>query len=497
MLFSLTLGRALRHFPAATALRTSAGEVTFSELGARIEGVAGWLDSNGFRAGDRLAVLLLNCPEYVEILYACARLGVIAVPLNTRYARAEIDAVLQDCSPKGIIRHAALPAPTAPPGFDIVLDDGPVPTVTTALPPVFHDPEAIFGLFYTSGTTGRAKGVMLTHGNLHANSLHTLPAFNVQPGNCWLHAAPMFHLADFPGLLLTVAQGCAQTTIPRWDPDLFCDAVARHRVTHSVLIPTMINFLTLHPRLAEYDLSSLLCIFYGGSPIAPQVLERARTRLGAVRFLQGYGMTETSPIITVLPHEDHSPDKLTSCGRTPYGVEAIVADAGDGPVPCGHSGEILTRGPHVMKGYWNQPEETARALRNGWMHTGDVGYQDADGFFYIVDRSKDMIVTGGENVYSTEVEAALYAHPAVREAAVIGIPDEQWGELVTACVVLRQDHTLTAEALTEHCRGHLANYKIPRRVIFQDSDLPKSGTGKILKRELRAPFWAQQSRAVG
>ncbi|MBI3684667.1 MAG: long-chain fatty acid--CoA ligase [Acidobacteria bacterium] len=496
MLYSLTLEHAARCWPEAAAVRADSGTLCFASLNWRVERLAAEFHMRGLGAGDRLAMLLPNCPEFIEIIYACARLGVIAVPLNTRYAVPEIDQALHDCAPKGILRHSSLPRPTERLAWEVVLDEQPLNGADVEIPAPFYDPEAIFGLFYTSGTTGKAKGVMLTHKSLLANLQNLLPYYNFGKGSCYLHAAPMFHLADFPGLLSAAAVGACQTTIPRFEIESFSVAVQKHRVTHTVLIPTMINFLTLYPELNSFDLSSLEFILYGGSPIAPEVFKRAREKFPNVRFTQGYGLTEASPVLTLLVDEDHQEERLLSCGRPPFGVEVRVADSQGNLAKAGESGEIIARGQNIMKGYWNQPEETARVIRNGWLHTGDIGQQDEAGFFYIVDRAKDMIVTGGENVYSTEVEAAIYEHPAIKEAAVIGVPDPQWGEMVTACVVVKDGAALTAEELVTHCRARLANYKLPRRVEFYPHELPKSGTGKILKRALREPFWKGRARAV-
>ncbi|HUQ91047.1 MAG TPA: long-chain fatty acid--CoA ligase [Bryobacteraceae bacterium] len=496
MLYSITLQHAARYSPANPAIVRDSGSTTYAELAIRVDSLAAEFLSHGVGAGDRLAVLLPNGAEFIEILYACARLGIIAVPLNTRYAAAEIDAILSDCSPKGMLRHSTLPAPSVRTPWEVVIDEQPLLGAEGELPPPFYDPAAIFGLFYTSGTTGRAKGVMLTHQSLFANTQNCLPYFSMRKDSCYLHAAPMFHLADFPGLLCTVALGACQTTIPRFELQLFCAAVQRYRVTHCVLIPTMINFLTLYPELNSFDLSSLQWVLYGGSPIAPEVLRRARAKLSGTRFTQGYGLTEASPVLTLLLDEDHTPERALSCGRPPFGVELRIAGPDGETVKRGESGELTARGLNIMKGYWNQPEATQYALRDGWLYTGDICQQDEDGFYYIVDRAKDMIVTGGENVYSTEVEAALYGHPAIKEAAVIGIPDPQWGELVTACIVLKDGSTATVEDLAAHCRELIANYKVPRRIEFYERELPKSGTGKILKRTLREPFWQGRARGV-
>jgi long-chain acyl-CoA synthetase len=350
-------------------------------------------------------------------------------------------------------------------------------------------------LVYTSGTTGQPKGVVLTHANVLAN-VHFLNYWMpYKEGGIYLHAAPMFHIVDFPLLFAAPAFGTCQVTIPRFSPQDFCTMVERERVTHTVLVPTMINLLTQFSELNNYELTSLERIAYGGSPIAPELIHGIRKVLPHVKLVQGYGSSETGFLAGLLDHE-HTENRLLSCGRPCPGIDVRVADEAGKELPQGEHGELVARGANVMRGYWNDSDETHRAFRNGLFRTGDIGYQDADGYFYILDRIKDMIVTGGENVYSGEVEAVIYRHPAVREAAVFGIPDLKWGELVTACVVLKPGHTLSAADLIAYCRQSLANYKIPRRVEFSETDLPNSGSGKILKRVLRERFWTHQERAV-
>jgi len=258
----------------------------------------------------------------------------------------------------------------------------------------------------------------------------------------------------------------------------------------------MLNLLTQMPEATPYDLSSLEVLAYGGSPMAPELVHRVRKLLPNVKLLQSYGLSETG-FLTGLEDHEHVESKVLSCGRPCPGIDLRVQDETGKEVEVGQHGELVARGANVMRGYWNDPEDTALAFRNGMFRTGDIGYQDSDGYFYILDRLKDMIVTGGENVYSGEVEAVIYQHPAVREVAVFGIPDPQWGELVMACVVLKPGIALSANDLTNHCRQFLANYKIPRRVEFSDTELPKGSSGKILKRILRERFWAREERAVG
>jgi len=268
-----------------------------------------------------------------------------------------------------------------------------------------------------------------------------------------------------------------------------------------LLVPTMINFVLQHPGLGSYDLSSVRHVTYGASPIAPEVLKRAM-RAFDCEFGQGYGLTEASPLLTVLSAEDHNramageEHLLASCGKPVAGVEVRVVDADGLPVKPGQVGEITARGPNVMTGYWKRPEDTEAAVRDGWLYTGDLATVDDEGFLYLVDRKKDMIVTGGENVFSTEVEAAIYEHPAIKEAAVIPVPDADWGEAVHACVAVKEGRQLTSEELIEFCRPRLANYKLPRSVEIIPGELPKGGTGKILKKLLREKYWSGQSRRI-
>lgn len=350
------------------------------------------------------------------------------------------------------------------------------------------------GLWYTGGTTGFPKGVMLSHANLlvSAYGLAACGIFDAGGTPRYLHVAPMFHLADLAGSIGAMLVGGTHVTVPSFAPVPVMEAVATHGATHTVLIPIMIQALADHPDLAGYDLSGLRRVIYGGSPIAQAVLERARRALPSAQFLQAYGQTELAPVATVLGCAEHDDPGRTHLLRTggraaPHAEVAIVDESG-AEVPRGRTGEIVCRGGHVMLGYWQRPEETAAALRDGWMHTGDVGRMDDEGYVEVLDRLKDMIVTGGENVYSTEVENAVATHPDVATCAVVGLPDETWGERVHAVVVLRDGVPATgatAQEIREHVRGRLAGYKTPRTVEFTDA-LPATPTGKVLKRELRA-----------
>jgi long-chain acyl-CoA synthetase len=496
MIYAHSLGRAFRYYPQRTALVVDGAALSFKALHERVRNIAGALAANGFAAGDRLALLLPNSHEYIELVYVCGWLGITAVPINARLSSAEIDRVLLDAKPHGVVRHSSLPKPSVQLPWQLVLDEQTLDARDTSCPDPVYDPEAILALIYTSGTTGRAKGVMVTHANILANVDHLSYWMRYREGGVYLHAAPIFHIADFPAMFAAPAFGARQVTLPKFNPEGFCQLVQRERVTHTVLVPTMLNLLTQMPEGKPYNLSSLEVLAYGGSPIAPELIRRTKKLLPNVKLLQCYGLSETG-FLTGLEDQDHVESKLLSCGRPCPGIDLRIEDEAGKEVEVGQYGELVARGTNVMRGYWNDAEDTALAFRNGMFRTGDIGYQDSDGFFYILDRLKDMIVTGGENVYSGEVEAVIYKQPAVREVAVFGIPDRQWGELVMACVVLKPGMALSASDLSTHCRQFLANYKIPRRVEFSDTELPKSGSGKILKRILRERFWAHEERAVG
>jgi long-chain acyl-CoA synthetase len=495
MIHTHSLGRAARFYPERLALASGAKRSTFRELHDRVGRIAASLKNRGFGVGDRLALLLPNEADYLELVYACAWLGAVAVPLNIRLSAAELDHILADAAPRALIRHSSLPVPTVQLEWQLVLDQEPLDVEGDSHPEPIYDPDAILALVYTSGTTGHPKGVVITHGNVLENLDHVNYWLTYKEGGVYLHAAPIFHIADFPFMFGSPAFGACQVTIPKFSPKSFCETVERERVSHSVLVPTMISLLTQFPDLGKYDLTSLEVVGYGGSPIAPELIRDTRKAFPNLKLVQVYGLSETG-FLTGLQDHEHTEERLTSCGRPCPGIDVRVVDESGQDVETGHPGELVARGANVMRGYWNNADETARAFRNGLFRTGDVGYQDADGYVYILDRIKDMIVTGGENVYSGEVEAVIGEHPAVREAAVFGIPDPQWGELVAAVVVLKPGARLSAEELATHCHRSLANYKIPRRVEFTDVELPKSGSGKILKRVLRERFLVPQKRAA-
>src|SRR5258706_8013317 len=496
MIYLHSMDRAVRNYPERPALSVGQDSLNFRQLHNWVKSMAGALRQRGITRGDRLALLLPNGPEYIQIIYACSWLGAIVVPINTRLSLVEINHILADASPLGLVRHSSLGAPSGRASWELVIDEEPLAEPNDSTPEMCKDPEAILAMIYTSGTTGSPKGVMLTHSNILTNAHNFNYWLKYREGGVYLHAAPIFHIADFPAMFAAPALGGCQVALPRFNPISFCEAVEKQRINYTVLVPTMINLLTQSAEAKKYDLSSLEVLAYGGSPMAPELVRRTRELLPKVKLVQVYGLSETG-YLTGLLDQEHEGKRLTSCGRPCPGVEVQIADESGDEVETGQRGELVARGANLMRGYWQNQKDTAAAFRNGFFRTGDLGYQDADGYFYILDRLKDMIVTGGENVYSGEVEAVISDHPAVREVAVFGIPDPPWGELVMGCVVLKPRMGLSANDLTRHFKQFFGNFKVPRRVEFSNTELPKSGSGKILKRILRERFWAHQERAVG
>jgi long-chain acyl-CoA synthetase len=502
-----------------TAIVCGDTRLTFPQLGERVNRLSSAFSNLGIRLSDRAAVLSFNCHRFFELYFALPQIGVSVVPINFRIPPSEVKYIVEHSGSRllfvdstfrplideirselSCVEHFILMSGEPAPGY--ISYEGLIASASTRfdIPQLCED--TIVGLFYTSGTTGEPKGVMLSHSNLMSNVRNSDAVYPRTDDDVYLHAAPMFHLADAATVFSAATNMTTHVFIPRFDPTAVLEAISRNRVTTIMLVPTMINFILQQPDLESYDLSSLRFLIYGASPIAPDLLRRAMPAFGC-EFYQGYGLTEASPLLTVLGPEDHLTSlvadrgRLASCGKPAPGVEVrVVRDDGKDVSP-GQPGEIIARGPNIMMGYWRRPEETAAAIRDGWLYTGDLATVDEDGYIYLVDRKKDMIVTGGENVFSTEVEAVLYEHPAIKEAAVIPVPDSVWGEGVHACVALVDGKQLTQEELIAFCKDKLAGYKLPRSVEFFDGELPKGGTGKILKKELRARHWAGRNRRIG
>jgi long-chain acyl-CoA synthetase len=504
---------------AKPALICNGVRLTYEDLGRRVNRLASVLRRLGLKPGDRVAILSLNCHRYLELYYGIPLMGAVVVPLNFRVPPAELKYIIEHSGARAVVVDATF-APmldsirTDIPSIEhcISIADGPtqgylsyeelLAAAQEAPRDTAPTEDGVVGLFYTSGTTGEPKGVMLTHRNIVSNVKHSMAVYQPSPDDIYLHAAPMFHLADAAAVFSNTSRGAAHAFIPRFDAKAVLETVSAERVTLLLLVPTMINFILQQPDVDRYDLSTLKQVTYGASPIAPELLRRAM-KVFKCRFFQGYGLTEAAPLLTVLRPQDHELDsdgnnpRLASCGKPVPGVDVRVVKDDGSEIKPGETGEIIARGPNIMAGYWKRLEDTAAAVRDGWLYTGDLATVDEDGYIYLVDRKKDMIVTGGENVFSTEVEAALYEHPAIKEAAVIAIPDQNWGEAVHACVALIDDQSVNADDIIEFCRSRLAGYKIPRSVEFFVGELPKGGTGKILKKELRERHWRGQTRRIG
>jgi long-chain acyl-CoA synthetase len=511
------LRRAAQNFADCTAIIDGDTRLTWHDVDHRVRGLANGLRRHGTQRGDRLATLMLNSYRYLELYYAVPRVGALVVPLNYRLAEPELAAILDDSgasvlvvddsfAPTGqhlaershvrLIHAGVGVTPVGMQSYEELVDD-----VTDVDPDGdwAPDDDDLVGLFYTGGTTGRAKGVMLSHKNLATNALHATIEFRYGSDTNYLHAAPMFHLADMASTFSVTMLGGCHTILNSFSPVAVLETIQRARVTHAALVPTMVNALIQVPEVRDYDLTSLHQLLYGASPMPVALLKRAMEILPC-DFVQGYGLTEAAPALTRLTPEDHrrgiaEPDtiwerRLTSAGQSDVGVDVRVVDEAGRDVAPGEVGEVIARGPNIMQGYWNQAQETAYGLRDGWLRTGDLATVDEGNYIYLVDRKKDMIVTGGENVYSIEVEGALYSHPSVLEAAVIGVPDATWGERVLAVVVLKPDQGVSAEELIAHCRERIAGYKTPRSVEFVET-LPKSGAGKLLKAPLREKYSRQ------
>jgi long-chain acyl-CoA synthetase len=504
----------------ANKLATVCGERrrTWREFDDRIRRLAASLHALGLKPGDRIGILSLNCDRYLESLFGLSLGGFVFVPINTRLAPPEIVFWLNDSGCSALIvddgfvsvLSKVLPE-TSVVRHVIYIGEGQAPaglldyeTLLTGARPFagsIGEGNELAGIFYTGGTTGRSKGVMLSHNNIMSNALNIYPGTQANEDTRYAHAAPMFHLADNAMTYLVTGFGGMHFFLPRYDPVGLMKVIAQHRITLLLIVPTMINMMVNHPEVGEHDLSCLERLLFGASPMPEAVLRRAMQVLPGTKFVQAYGQSEAAPLMTLLDHRYNTFDgpfagRAKSAGRAALDCEIRILDHEDNEVPRGVVGEICGRGQMVMLGYWKQPDLTAHTLRNGWLHTGDGGYMDEEGFVYIVDRVKDMIVSGGENVYSAETEEALYSHNAVAECAVIGVPDDTWGERVHAIVRLRPGMMATPEELIAHCHTLIANYKCPRSIDLREEPLPLSGAGKILKTELRKPFWEGKEKRV-
>ena len=493
--------------------------VTYREALAEANRVANTFVSAGLQMNDRVAILSKNSIEYVILYYGAFKAGVVPVPLNYRLAPAEWTYIINDAQAKMLIAAGEYVNTADRVRGELETVEG---LVAVSAAPVagwvdYHqwlagqatmDPGCVVSegqdayQMYTSGTTGHPKGAVLTHGAADANiTQFTVMMTKDEPGERVLLVAPIYHAAAAITAFTCVSWGYCLYIQEDFNPAAVVAALSEENIMGVMLVPSMIQAcLVTVPDVAERRYDNLRRISYGASPIAEETLRRA-IEVFKCDFSQGYGMTETTAGLSNLRPADHQrgltekPELLLSAGRPLIGTEVRVVDQDDNPVPKGTIGEIVARGPQLMRGYWNLPDESAEALRGGWFHTGDAGTMDDEGYIYIQDRVKDMIVSGGENIYPRVIEEVLFQHPSVADVAVIGVPDEQWGETVKAIVVVRQGATATEEEIIDFCRGKLGGFERPRSVDFLD-ELPRNPSGKVLKRQLREPYWAGQRRRV-
>ena len=469
------------------------------------------LPNGPLQRGDRVAIVAANCHRYIETYLAIPAAGLVLVPLNSRHTDHELRYAAEDSATRVLITDR--PSSPLDDTFERVIR---IPDAYEALLEVAGPSDDPFpldvfpadvaetdlaGLFYTGGTTGAAKGVMLTHRNLIANAWSTFTWSDLTPDDRYLVVSPLFHAAGSVQVLASVWKGSKQVIVPAFDPANVLDLIEREGVTITLLVPTMLGATTDEQMRSPRDISSMRQLSHGASPATIAMLRRAADTFAGTELVHLYGATETSPVVTALRAEQDLLDTpvAKSCGAPVIGVDIAIFDGESTRLPVGEVGEVAIHGANVMQGYWNKPEATAAALSDGWYRSGDVGRVDDHGHLFLVDRSKDMIVSGGENVYSTEVEDALASHPSVAEVAVIGVPDERWGEAVYAVVVLRQpaaDPDAVAAELTAHCRETIAGYKVPKHIEVSIDPLPKSGAGKILKRDLRDPHWEGHDSSI-
>jgi acyl-CoA synthetase (AMP-forming)/AMP-acid ligase II len=496
------------------ALMFEGRQMTFADVDAMASRLANALIATGIRTQERIAYLSKNTDHFLPCLFGACKSRMALAPFNFRLAAPEIARLLEDSEARimfvgpdvadladqAVASLASKPRMIAL-GFDregYERHDAWIEAAATDDPRLEADPGDDVIQLYTSGTTGLPKGVQLTNRNYL--TLFALPTdaggLDYRTGDTVLAAMPFFHVAGVNVALIAMASGARSAILRDAAPQLILDTIAKERVNHAFLAPALIQMLMQAPGIDNADLSSMRTLTYGASPISEDLLKRASARFGC-EFIQLYGMTETCGAGTFLSFAAHDPakGKLRSCGVSWTGVELKIVAADGAEVPCGAVGEVVIRSPVVMKGYWNKPEATAASVRDGWMSTGDAAYMDEDGYVFIYDRVKDMIVTGGENVYPAEVENALFGHPAIADAAVIGVPDDTWGETVKAIVVLKPGAAPDTADIIAWARALIANFKTPKSVDFVNA-IPRNLSGKILRRELREPYWKGRDRRV-
>ncbi len=499
------LRKSARQTPSKVATIFGSKQQDFRTLLERVSRFSMALQSRGLKQGDRVSIIALNSASYMEIMLGTFWAGGVVSPLNTRWTLHDFIYALNNSATKILVLdhqfvHLAGPLKEACDSIQTIICD----THTIESDEYLHyetlinqhspvedaerSNEDLAMILYTGGTTGKPKGVMLSHRNLVSMAIGQQAIDCGTQGDRYLHVAPMFHMADIQMMFNHMLNGGTHVILPNFIPAQTLATIVEEKVTDVLMVPSMIHMLVNYQDIDEFDLSHLQTIFYGGAPITKKALELAISKFSNCDFIQGYGMSETG-LLTMLPAYYHTIEgltlnKLKAAGRATALVEIKIVDENDQEVAKNTIGEVVAKGPTVMQGYWQDSKQSASALRNGWMHTEDAAYMDEDGFIFIVDRIKDMIVTGGENVYSSEVENALAQHPEVAQCAVIGIPHEKWGEAIHAAVVLTPESNSTAEQLIKHCKTLISDYKCPRSIEFL-TELPLSAAGKIMKTELR------------
>lgn len=507
-------GRTL--YPDREALVFEETRITYGKLDDRVNRLANAISGLGFKKGERLVILAENTHKYMEVYFAAGKLGMSVTPLNFRLADAEITHIVNDSEATLFMagtgyEERALGLKDDVKGIRewVMLDshgegwlnyEDMIREASGEDPGVEVGEDELAILMYTGGTTGLPKGVMLSHRNIMTSAYGSIMIceFNKDDATCFV--LPLFHISLWPALCVLMVGGKV-IVMPRPDLMEILRLIQDEKCTHINLVPTIYGWILNVPDIDKYDLSSLRLMTYAGSPFPPDVLRKCIEKFGGI-FAQGYGLTEAAPLVSFLMAEDHVLDgperltrRLTSAGKEGPVVEARVFDEDDKPVKVGEIGEICARGKNIMQGYWKNPELTEKTLRNGWLHTGDMGTVDEDGFIYLMDRKADMIVTGGENVYPKEVEDVLYEHPAVQECAVVSAPDPKWGERVQAVVSFKEGQSADPEELITFCKSKLAGYKCPKGVEVWDA-IPKTVVGKIIRKDVKAHFWADSTRKI-
>ena len=506
-------------YPDRTATIFGARRRSWKDVCERVAKLAGALVKLGVKPGDRVASIAMNSDQFFELYFAVAWAGAVIVPGNFRWTLPEHAYALSDSGAKLVFLDSQFTGMAGQlleecPSLEAAayMDDGKAPEGLLDFEEMIAQSEPIedrcgrgselCALFYTGGTTGRSKGVMLSHESLIGNYMCRNLTSPRDLDQIYIHSAPMFHLADAAAIYgLTLTAG-THVIISSFTPENFIKAVTSEKVTEATLVPSMLGMLEEYLNTNGGDLSSITTLLYGASAISETLVRQVMEIFPNASLTQAYGQTELSPCATLLTPDHHraalkGKPWLRSAGQPMCGMQVKIVDEDMNPLASGAVGEIVVSGPGVMLGYWNKPELTAETLIDGWVRTGDAGYMDEDGFVYVVDRVKDMIISGGENVYSAEVENALSSNSAIQQCAVIGVPDDKWGERVHAIVRLKPEHAATEAEIVAHCRTLIAGYKCPRSVEFREEPLPLSAQGKILKTELRKPYWEDHKRHVG